>query len=220
MNIPNLISYITRELEARAVLAELQHLIDSRSSSAGVRNEEVFTREFLCPTISRYFYDEKRDSFNLTDHEIEQGLGTEGFQNCPGFGFTPASKARQLFTKSDIIQSTPPKSWFANSDKNISAFQACPDFAIGAPLPFSVVGEVKYVSGGSASSAVKGLYDAARQAMFYLGVYQNVYDAALLVVADGSPNHSFCAGLELIKPELLERFGEETGLYLATIKLH
>ena len=72
---------------------------------------------------------------------------------------------------------------------------------------------------GSPAAAVKELYDAARQAMFYLGVFQDRYDAALVVVADATPEHAFLEGLKLIKPALLERFGPETNVYLAPIAL-
>ena len=73
------------------VLGSLNKTKSNGKSSAGNRSlEELFTREVLCPTINRYFRKEIREQLNLTDMEITDGLGTEGFQNCPGFGFTPA----------------------------------------------------------------------------------------------------------------------------------
>lgn len=88
-----------------------------------------------------------------------------------------------------------------------------------APLAFSVVGEVKYFASESAESAVRELYDAARQAVFYLSALHNLYESAMIVVADASPKHSFFKGLELSKPELLERFGDETDIHLVVIGL-
>ena len=43
------------------------------------------------------------------------------------------------------------------NDKKLPNFQACPDFSISKPLPFSLVGEVKYFRSGSSEYAVKEL---------------------------------------------------------------
>lgn len=214
-----LCDFLLDDLESQSVLGLIEQFIENKSSSAGTSREEVFTREFLCPSIAKYFYKVVRHDLDLSDEEIKCGLGTEGYQNCPGFGFTPARSRKQLFTKSDIIKPKPPESWFEASEKKLSAFQACPDFAIGDPLPISVVGEVKYFTKGSPTLAVKELYNAARQAIFYLGAFQDRYDAALLVVSDASPDHSFMKGLELMKPELLDRFGPESNVYLLSVGL-
>lgn len=66
---------------------------------------------------------------------------------------------------------------------------------------------------------MKELYNAARQAIFYLGAFQDRYKAALLVVADASPEHSFLQGLELVRSELLDRFGPDSGVYLVSLRL-
>ncbi|MFC1776129.1 hypothetical protein ACFL3I_02155 [Pseudomonadota bacterium] len=219
INIQKLCDFLLDDLKSQPVLSLLEEFIVNRTSTAGVSREEVFTREFLCPSIARYYYEVNRAKLDLSDDEIKSGLGTEGFQNCPGFGFTPAQSRTQLFTKSDVIKVTPPDSWFKASEKPLSAFQPCPDFAISDPLPISVIGEVKYFTKGSPKLAVKELYNAARQAMFYLGAFQDSYEAALLVVADASPDHSFIRGLELVRPELLERFGPKSNVYLAPVGL-
>jgi hypothetical protein len=212
--------FIVATLQAQPVIKPLEEMIQERTSMAGVRREEVFTREFLCPTIAKFFYDTTRSQSGLSDEAIRSGLGTEGFQNCPGYGFTPARRGKHLFTKSDIIKNTPPKSWMIASSATLSAFQACPDFAISKKLPFSVVGEVKYYRSGTPVSAVKELYNAARQAIFYLGAFRGTYDSAMIVIADASKEHSFFGGMELVRPELIERFGTETGIHLVPIKLN
>lgn len=211
--------YVQKSLETRQILTKLEKIIQEQSSKAGTRHEEVFTREFLCPTIADYFYKTIRSELLLNDDEIKKGLGTEGFQNCPGFGFTPASQIKHLFTKSDIIKSEPPVSWFPEFDRQLPHFQACPDFAITKPLPFSVVGEVKYFKSGSPSKVIKELYDAARQALFYLGTFHSKYDAAMIVVADASKNHGFHKVLQSMNYRLMERFGAGTDIYLLTVRL-
>jgi hypothetical protein len=213
-----LIGFLETTLSARSVLYELGRRIRSRGSLAGSRHEEVFTREFLCPAIAKYFYEEIRAALDLKDHEIQSGLGTEGFQNCCGFGFTPARKSPHLFTKSDIIKSTPPPGW-VETKSPLPRYQACPDFAIKKPLPVSVVGEVKYFRTGSKKQVVKELYDGVRQVAFYLGAFRRDYDNGLLVVADASPSHAFVRGISALHPKLIPRFGSDTGIYLLQLRL-
>jgi len=217
--IENLKSYVQEELQRASIREQLRQIIDDRSSKAGTRPEEVFTREFLCPVIGKFFYEHVRSELNLTDTDIKMGLGTEGFENCPGFGFTPGHRRNHLFTKSDIIEPSPPERWFAANGKMLSPYQACPDFAISKPLPFSIVGETKYFKKGSPETAVRELYDVARQAVFYLGAFPGAYESAMIVVADASAEYNFHKGLELLKPQLRERFGSETNVHLVTVKI-
>jgi hypothetical protein len=219
IGLESLKAFIRTTLEERAVIDPLEKMIQDGSSKAGTRREEVFTREFLCPTIARFFYETARRQLDLTEDSIRRGLGTEGYQNCPGFGFTPARQQRHLFTKSDIIKNDPPKSWLAGTAP-LPAFQACPDFAIAKPLPFSVVGEVKYFRSGTPEFAVRELYNAARQAVFYLGAFESTYDSAMVIVADASKDYTFFGGMQMVRPELIARFGAETGVHLVSIKLH
>jgi hypothetical protein len=211
--------FLRDKLQGIPVIQRLERLIQEGTSTAGTRHEEVFTREFLCPAIRIYFYEHVRSEIKMSDEDIKRGLGTEGFKNCPGFGFTPARKKKHLFTKTDIIESKPPVTWFIDSCKPLRDFQACPDFAISTPLPISIVGEVKYFKSGSRNSAVKELYNASRQATFYLGAFHGKYDSAMVVIADASPDYAFHEGLQLVKPELLQRLGDETDIHIVTIKL-
>lgn len=211
--------FIKGELEARPVIGRLQELIQARTSTAGTRPEEVFTREFFCPVVAKFFYEWVRSDLRLSDDQIRSGLGTEGYANCPGFGFTPARSKKHVFTKSDLIKTSHPVSWLKRSPARLPDFQACPDFAITRPLPFTIVGEVKYFKSGTPDSAIRELYNATRQAVFYLGAFHGAYESAMIVVGDGSRDHAFFRGLELIKPELLARFGADTSIHLVPVKL-
>ena len=82
-----------------------------------------------------------------------------------------------------------------------------------------MIGEVKYSRTENPSSAVKELYEAARQAVFYLGVYGKDYDDALIVIADSSKQQAFVEGLGMVNAEIVSRFGQETRVHLATIPL-
>lgn len=211
--------FLKNVLQSMPVIEPLKKMIDAGTSKAGKRPEEVFTREFLCPTIVKYFKETQLE-LGLSDDVIESGLGTEGYKNCPGFGFTPASVNRNLFTKSDVIELNPPESWLSKSAPALPAFQACPDFAVRKPLPFSAVGEVKYfTSDVSNEKAARELFNAARQATFYLGAFRATFDTAILVLADASPRRTFIEGMNLIHPDLLRRFGAETGIHLVVVSL-
>ncbi len=214
----DLIEYIKIKLSNQDVLVELDNMIKNQLSSAGSRREEVFTREFLCPVLAQYFFEQTRNSLNLSDSQITSGLGTEGFKNAKRFGFTPARKQPHLFTKSEIIKPVVPETW--RKTRRINMNQACPDFAIQRPLPLSIVGEVKYFRLGKPESAVKILYDAVRQAAFYLGAFVGEYDNALIVIADASRGHTFCEGIKLVNPEVIKRFGQDTRIHLAVVPLH
>jgi hypothetical protein len=211
--------FIKQDLESQSILPKLEHFVKSGTSLAGKRREEVFTREFLCPSLCRYFYSHVREELTLSDDEIERGLGTEGYQNCPGFGFTPSRGRQHIFRKQDVINPNPPSEWVRSSSKPLPAYQPCPDFAIGMPLPVSVVGDVKYYSGDSPTQAITMLYNSARDAVFYLGAFHGDYDSALIVVADGSGTGAFTRGMQTLRSELLERFGINTHVHLLILKL-
>lgn len=215
-------AHLETDLQRTAIIDRIEELRRTGSSKAGKGHEGIFAYEFLYPAILRFFNEEVRGELNLSAEEIRKGLLAEGYEGYPGFSATPASKRKHLFTKSQVIKPSVPPSWKKErtaATKPLANFQACPDFAICSPLPFSVVGEVKYFALNSAESAIRMLYNAARQAVFYLSAFHNEYKSALIVVADGTPGHSFFKGLELLRPELLERFGEETDIHLVPIRL-
>lgn len=211
--------FLRKQIEGQSILEPLERMLKAKSSTAGSVRENVFTREFLCPAIAKFFYEECFASLNLPEKEIEKGLGAEGHRHCKGFGFTPNGTAH-LFHKGDVIRPTPPKEWLVDGEQ-LTGKSPWPDFAIRFPLPLSVVGEVKLFAKKSPSSAIQELYDAARQAIFYLGAFRGHYhyEDALLVVADVTENRVFTEGLARVKLGLLDRFGQRTGIHLLTLSL-
>jgi hypothetical protein len=211
--------FLKREIEGSPVLASLKQKVADASSTAGRVEENVFTREFLCPKIASYFYTEVRSTLGLDDEEeIRKGLGAEGHRHCEGFGFTPNGK-KHLFLKTDVIKSAPPKGWRTNDTAPLTGKCPWPDFAIRHPLPLSVVGEVKFVKRGKTPAAVQHIYDAARQAVFYLGAFRGGYRDALIVLADATPERVVSEALATLRPELRGRFGPVTGIYLLVLSL-
>ena len=216
--VEELAQFLKKQLEEKPVVPLVEQMVRDHSSLAGTGREGIFTREFLCPAI-RDFYTQVCQP-NLHADEIHKNLQMEGFKTVKGFGSTPASKRMHLFTKDLVIKSNPPESWYLDG-KHLADYKACPDFAICQPLlRSSTVGEVKYFESGSPKHAVQVLYDASRQALFYLGAFTGTYQSAIIVVADASRDHAFFEGLKLIRPELLRRFGTETtDIHLVPIKL-
>lgn len=214
--INDFLSYIHSELMNKNISKKLDEMIVKKSSSAGSSSkEEIFTREFLCPTISTYF----NSNISLRPDEIRTGLGTEGYQNAPGFGYTPARKERHFFTKNEFVKTNPPPVWFKDHPKSPARFQACPDFAIRAPLPFSALGEVKYFKKGGGEAAKRELYNGIRQATFYLAAYRKEYDSVLLIIADESEDKAMAKCIENLHPDIKSRFGTETGIFILVINL-
>lgn len=217
--IERLCAYLKSEIETKEVLACIESFIQDATSTAGTKSrEEIFTREFLCPSLLKFFNQELSGQIDLTNNEIEEGMGTEGYKNVDGFGFTPARKGKYFFTKGQAIASDPPEAWFKSSNKKLTSYMACPDFALRSPLPMSVVGEAKYFTKDSKETAIRELYNDIRQCMFYLGAFSE-YTDALLVVADASKKHTFANCLNLLEDDLLKRFGSETNIHLCIIKL-
>ncbi|SRR5712691_990849 len=209
-------SFLKTRIEEQAIVDDLERMVQERMSTAGGSRENVLTREFLCPAIAEYFY-EKAPALGLSRDQIRSGLGAEGHKHCEGFGFTP-NGGRHLFHKNDVTKSTPPEEWLLTG-RALTGKSPWPDFAVRKPLPLSLVGEVKLFSGSSAASAVKELYDGARQAVFYLGAFRGEYSDALLIIADATKDRVFTHGLATLKPTLLERFGPSTGIHLTALSL-
>ena len=60
-DVQRLLDYIKAQLENRPVRDELERLLGSKST-AGSRREEVFTAEFLCPVLRKFFSEEAHGS--------------------------------------------------------------------------------------------------------------------------------------------------------------
>ena len=209
--ISNFLRWLKDDSDSWPRHSELVQLQNAGVSTAGRHSlEELFSREVLVPAFRRYFYEPNfmaRHSFGAED--VKRGLGVEGFKNCEGFGFTPARKKTHILTKSDIVSPTPPNWWF-EPDAKVLGNRPCPDFAMRAPLPFNAVGEVKYFTGKTEESARTMIYNAIRQAIFYLGAYAGEYSTAIVIIADGSEGGIARDVFGGAHPALLERLGEES----------
>jgi len=193
----------------------------ARIGKPSTERENVFIREFLGPAIREFFR-----GHGFTAEQVKEGLSVEGLANSPGFGRTPARKAKHLFTKENVTHSTPPKAWLRTSDERLTQCQACPDFAIrNSLLELSLLGEVKYLTSTSPRAAVRELYNASRQAVFYLGAFRGAsdpttYDSAMVILADASRKEALTEGRALLKEQLFsDRYGPETGIYFVHITL-
>ena len=214
-SIKSLLSFVTSQLSKPGTLANHRALVESGESKASTP-EEIFTKDFLCPEIAKYF-EGRGEKLGLTASEIQHCLGSEGHGTTPGFGFTPASDDH-FFTKDQFVKKTPPDSWLESS--RLSKNRAYPDFAIRAPLlPCSLVGEVKLIRSGSKNSALACIHEAARQSLFYLAAFKGEYSAAVALIADASDGSLLHDAVDVINPEILGRFGEKSSVYLCCVNL-
>ncbi len=196
----------------RTVRADaVRKLARSGNSPVGTRNEDNFTYWFLRPQIENYFYDEIYSTLSLTDEEIRHGLLIEGYKHCPKFSNSPSLNQEHVFRKEDVKSNTAPDKW--KSKDKLSQYRPSPDFGIKKPLPFCAVGEVEFFNKGNEVRARNEFYNACREAVFYLGAFRDVYDAAIVVVADATPTHAFTQAYNKLNPDLLRRFGKTTGIY-------
>ena len=169
----------------------------------------------MCPSLYDYF----PVKLVFSDDVIKKGLGTEGYQNCFGFGFTPSHGRQHIFRKQDISGNESPPEWLKKNESKLPDYQPCPDFAIRKPLPVSVVGDVKYTPNSSTQEAITMLYSSAREAVLYLGTFHGDYDSALMVVADELKTEVFSKGMQRLKTDLLQRFRFITHIHLSILNL-
>ena len=210
-------AFLQEKFRGQSVIEPVKKMAESGKPST--MQEVVFNSVYLAPAIKEFF--QRRNS----PEELMAGLGFEGFANSSGFGSSPALRAKHLFTKSDVVRASPPEAWFQANEKRLTDCNACPDFVIRKPLlPLSILGEVKYLTSGSPRSAVREIYNASRQAVFYLGAFNGAskvarYDSAMIILADASQNGALSSGCALLKESLRKRFGAETGIYFVPITL-
>ncbi len=172
-----LMNFLKKELTKSPILPKLQDIIAKNLTSAGPE-EDVFTSEFLCPAIFKYFDKVVRHSLNLTDEQIKKSLGREG--NVPNFGFSPYRNANpHLFCKDDFFKQKPPAGWHIGYQGKLPPYRSSPDFAIKDPLPLRIMGEVKFISENSGKPIME-FYKAVREGIYYLSTFRFQYDRMLL----------------------------------------
>lgn len=216
--IKDLSNYLIETLDGNPIKFDIEKASVEGTSDAGKDLEGIFTKDYLCPTMRDYFMVKARPMLNKSNAEILAGLGVEGFTKCDGYSFTPAKKTRHILGKGDMSELMPPADWLKSRPDKLRDYQPCPDFAFYDPLP-RVVGEVKYFRGGNEQKALKDFYAVVKEVVFYLGAFHGIYDAALIVIADASEDSAMYNMLDIIKPELLARFGNDSGIYLSIVRI-
>ena len=218
VTIDELISYLQNQLCGKGLVEELYEIMRTGNTTASKESrEEVFNREFLSPAIADFFFTHVRRELSLSDAEIGKGLGTEGSGNCSRFGFSPSSISNHIFTKDQVLKSIPPEDWFFEKDRDVRPLRSYPDFALREPLPLSVVGEHKAYWGTSKKEAVKNVFEAAKQVVFYQGALGVNYKDGMIVVTDLSQADIVNEALKDVRPEILSRFGEQTRIHLCVL---
>jgi hypothetical protein len=130
--------------------------------------EGAFLNEYILPEFNKYL----RENLNLTADDARRALLSESFraQHELASG-SPVRSIKHPFRK--VIGVSPQqvmKMWRGEANVPPLAANSCPDLALRAPAPHSVVFEAKYFTLNGVGSAETGLVRDIYQAFFYLGL--------------------------------------------------
>ena len=218
--------------------------------------ESYFTAHFVLRAL-RCFHESNISRLGLRKQDISNCLRAESHERSfltddegkKLFAFSPATTGKKhLMNKKDVAPGCiPPNAklsskkyqdwgyksltkWRKGSGLRGSHFSVCPDFAIGSPSPYTVVGEVKivrYANGKWTRGASitedevrRIIFDLTKEVIFYLGCHVPHYEFGMLVVADATRTGIVKSVIEDMHPDLVNgRFGSASGLYLTPISL-
>lgn len=217
---------ISMESAGSSIAAKVRRLemkggIPAQKKSGRGKFEEIFTSEILVKHIASFhMFGEFRDQFGLTVEDVKNGLAYEGW-NQKGqneFGSSPITETgfKTLIRKSGGVSD----SWKSpNSRGGLSNFSPCPDLAFKEPLPFTAVGDVKYIKDSpSANQILNDLQQAIREIFFYyaafnLGRSLPFYESGFLIVGDATQEQLVLNVMRETNPELEDRFYSTPGFF-------
>jgi hypothetical protein len=151
--------------------------------------EEIFTYLYIGKAIQAFHQiSSVRDRIGLEERQIRTGLAIEGSDKYELYGSAPGEGFSSLIKKSGGWRSS-----FCGSKKSgkLPLNHPCPDFGLKRPLPFTAVGDVKYVRNGEVSDLLRSLYESIREMYLYLGMInlgqpEPIYENAVLIVGDAT----------------------------------
>jgi len=155
--------------------------------------EAAFLNGHVIPALFRAICDE-----GLSVPDARRALLNENHPSLPQYSVdSPARTVRHPFTKT--IGTSPEKIYerWVDPDNASALVQSCPDFALRAPFPHSIVFEGKYFTQGSSKHGKQELVRDIYQAFFYRGLPSVeetkrgragwAYEYAVLIAYDASP---------------------------------
>jgi hypothetical protein len=219
---------LRRDLGCSEVLAaRIRERATAAKADASVphlrRPEEVFLNELAVPRL----FKELQTQLGLSSDEARTALLSENHKHMKSMcSTTPARSVRHPFDKSlapnarEVIEH-----W--RSGRSNALRQSCPDFALRAPCPFSIVFEGKYFDEGSRDKAAAELVRNIYQTFFYRALPRVPgsgnrppwdYEYACLVACDASPGGVLLEAWNSIPQAVQRGFWEGANVYVMVVR--
>ena len=178
----------------------------ARSEKPNLRDlqrETYFSNSLVVPAVHAYLC---KCSFASVQCDGCKALLAEGYVNFREIASgSPMSAFKQPFTKQFNTVGSIVKSWWG-SPKEAPASNACPDFALRHPCPYTVVGETKYFRKGGAEAAktelVRGIYQCCYYRWLPKASSSWDYDYSCLLAYDASRNGVLAKAWETVNSKV------------------
>lgn len=187
------------------------------------RPEEVFINHYALPRL----FQELQSKLALSSENARAALLCENYRYLPAMcSGSPARAVRHPFDKTFAPDpSTVLANW--SSGKANALRQSCPDLALRAPCPFSVVFEAKYFDKGSSTKAGADLVRSIYQAFFYRSLPSIDsrdqrpswnYEFACLLACDASVDGALLAAWRQIPQAVRDGFWDGANLFVLLVR--
>lgn len=215
--------YLNERLKSDAVRRKLHEYAATvkrdKPNLKDVSHEALFSNNLVVPAIHEHLSSLVSDA--------RQALLAEGYANFRQMASgSPASSLRFPFTKQFSAVGKIVQSWWNGSGESIQ--NACPDFALHAPSPYTVVGEAKYFRKGGVEAAKTELVRGVFQCFYYRGLPRIPgnksrpawdYDYACLLAYDASENGSLVKAWEAVDPKVKVACWEGANIFVMVLPL-
>jgi len=187
--------------------------------------EAAFLNSYVLPALHRYLI----GSAGLSLENAREALLNEYHRTMPAISaHSPIRAERHPFKKSLGANPEAIYRQWKDPEQNFGLTQSCPDFALRAPFPHSIVFEGKYYASGSSDFARRQLVTDLYQAFFYRGLPKVEatkrghpewnYDYACLVAFDASPKGTLEAAWKDLEPKVRKSFWDGANIYVMILR--
>ncbi len=164
----------------------------------------------------------------LSPEEAREALLNEYHRTMPAISKrSPIRWERHPFTKALGANAAQIYEGWKNPEVGRALTQSCPDFALRAPFPHTILFEGKYFPRGGAEYARRTLVNDIYQAFFYRGLPaldatakhpEWRYDYACLMAFDASPTGTLAAAWDELDPRTKKSFWDGANLYVMILR--
>jgi len=189
------------------------------------RPEEVFLNEYAIPCLFR----ELQRQCGLSPQDACTALLSENHKYLNGVSST--TPARSIQHRHPFDKTLAPSArqviehW--RSGKSNALRQACPDIALRAPCPFTIVFEGRYFEAGSPDKAAAELVRNIYQAFFYRALPRVPgkgtrppwdYEYGCLLACDASPSGALIEAWNSIPHSVQKGFWDGANVYVMVVR--